>query len=149
MDELKFCIDNTADGYELATQLLGQRLTAWKVGERVRYVVELALEEMLTNIIRYAFLDGGTHVIEIRMRREPGTVRLEFEDGGRAFDPAERDASAAGGALDTATIGGRGILMIRNLTRSMRYERRDGRNHLELVIDGEPPAAETLTTRPR
>ena len=63
------------------------------------------------------------------------TSGLTFEDGGLAFDPTERDASAAGGALDTATLGGRGILMIRTLARSMRYERRDGRNVLELVID--------------
>src|SRR6187399_1181008 len=139
MDELHFSVANNADGYEEAIERLGQRLTVWTVGERVRYLVELALEEMLTNIIRYAFPEAGAHAIDIGMQLQSGTVSLTFEDGGRAFDPTQRDASSAGGALDTATLGGRGILMIRTLARSMRYERRDGRNRLELVIDRGTP----------
>jgi anti-sigma regulatory factor (Ser/Thr protein kinase) len=145
MDELHFSVANSADGYEQATQILGQRLTAWDVSERVRYIVELALEEMLTNIIRYGFPEAGTHSIDIRLELEGHAVRLTFKDDGRAFDPTERDASAAGGGIEVATVGGRGILMIRKLARSMRYERQDGRNVLELVIDREAPSAEALT----
>ena len=37
MDELHFTVANSADGYEQAIERLGQRLTAWNVGERVRY----------------------------------------------------------------------------------------------------------------
>jgi anti-sigma regulatory factor (Ser/Thr protein kinase) len=138
-DDLRVTVASTPAGCSEVTRLVAQRLTAWAVGDRPRYIVELVLEEILTNITRHAYANTVAGQIDVHLQRRPETIVLAFEDSGPAFDPTRRDASPAGGALETATIGGRGILMVRNLTQSMRYERCNGQNRLELVIGLEPP----------
>lgn len=139
LGELHITVPGTPAGCADATRVLTARLTTWAIADRARYVVELALEEILTNIVRYAYA-AQAGPIDVHMRRDPDTLVLAFEDAGRPFDPTLRDASPAGGALETATVGGRGILMMRNLTESMRYERRGDRNRLELVIASTVPS---------
>jgi len=143
--DLRVTVPSTPAGCADATRLLTTRLTTWATTERARYIVELALEEVLTNIARYAYA-AHTGSIEVCMQRRSDTLVLAFEDAGRPFNPTERDASPAGGTLETATVGGRGILMMRNLTQSMRYERRGDRNHLELVIANSLPSPASPAT---
>jgi anti-sigma regulatory factor (Ser/Thr protein kinase) len=132
--ELRLSVGNNADGYRHGFERVDERLTAWGVGGRARYVVELVFEEVMTNIMRHGLPAAEAHQIGIRMSSRGDKIVLAFDDAGVEFNPALRAPSSTDGSLETATIGGRGIAMIRKLAHSMRYERRDGRNHLEVVI---------------
>ena len=66
--------------------------------------INLALDEVLTNVISYAYDDAGAHEIEVRLEVEGEDVVVEVTDDGRPFDPlsvaAARRRPTARGATD-------------------------------------------------
>lgn len=92
--------------------------------------MKLCLNEAVENTIRYGFDAGQGGEIALRLGRSGGCTEVEIIDNGRAFDPLERASPDAMTDLETATIGGFGILLMREAATSMEYQRREGRNVL-------------------
>ena len=103
---------------------------------RVTEMLALALEEVVTNVLSYAFDDlvGRPHEILVRLVRDPGVVRATIIDDGRAFDPTSVAIDREFESLEDIEPGGWGIRLVRKLMDEVRYQRHDGRNHLELVL---------------
>ena len=90
--------------------------------------VNLGLDEVITNIIRYAHDDGRQHPIVVRLAHEPGVLTAEVEDDGRAFNPLEAPIPDLNASIDERPIGGLGIHLVRSMMNSVEYRREDGRN---------------------
>ena len=103
---------------------------------KTQYVLDLALEEMATNIIKYGYDEPGTRPIEISVGFDQKDLRLVLSDDGHEFNPLEAQAPAEAG-IEERDIGGMGIYLTRNLVRSMEYERKENRNVLSICIDKE------------
>jgi anti-sigma regulatory factor (Ser/Thr protein kinase) len=93
--------------------------------------LQVALDEVLSNILVHGYADLETHKIEVRMTSDTSMVTLVFVDDGIPFDPTQHDTSSPG---DDAGVrpGGLGLVFIRRLMDDMTFERVDGRNHLTL-----------------
>ena len=102
------------------------------VGGRGRYALRLVLEELLTNIAKYA---GAPGAVGVRVETVSGTIRVRVDDDGAAFDPTTGVDSPAPTSLDAARVGGLGLRMVRASARSLRYRREGGRNIVEADID--------------
>ncbi|HWP60386.1 MAG TPA: ATP-binding protein [Candidatus Acidoferrales bacterium] len=100
--------------------------------ENIVFDVTLALEEVLTNIISYAFDDDGEHKIRIRLSLDEGVLTAEVEDDGRPFDPLRVPAPELSSPLEKRPVGGLGIHLIRGLMDELEYRRVRGRNVLRL-----------------
>lgn len=109
-------------------------LLAHGIGGRALYACELVLEEILTNIQNHAFDDPGGHVIELQVTTDPLGVTLDFVDDGRSFDPLQQPEPAPAGSIESATPGGRGLMLVRRHAQSLSHQRRDGRNHLRVRV---------------
>ena len=96
------------------------------------FSVNLALDEVVTNIIRYAHDDGRQHPIVVRLTLEPGVLTAEVEDDGRAFNPLEAPAPDLHASIEDRPIGGLGIHLVRSVMTSVEYRREDGRNLLTM-----------------
>lgn len=133
-EELRLTIQNDLDELvrvnELATKLLEQHGSA----ENVVYATQLALEEVLSNVIRHGFQDEGRHEISLVVRVGADGVEIEIEDGGRAFNPLTAPRPELGVALADRRAGGLGVHLLRTLVPDIRYERRGNRNRLWLRI---------------
>jgi anti-sigma regulatory factor (Ser/Thr protein kinase) len=91
--------------------------------------VNLALDEVVTNIIRYAYNDNGLpHPIVVRLTFEEGVLAARVEDDGRAFNPLEAPAPDIDAPIEERPIGGLGIHLARSVMDSVEYRRDDGRN---------------------
>jgi anti-sigma regulatory factor (Ser/Thr protein kinase) len=104
------------------------------ISAAVDYRLRLSIEEMATNILKYAYTDSAPHTIRLRVEMEPDQVNLLLEDDGQAFDPlgaAEPDTALP---VEERSIGGLGIHLIRNFASKMQYERRNNRNRLIIWI---------------
>ena len=103
------------------------------LGPDVVFNLNLALDEVVTNVIRYAHDDDGReHPIVVRLALERDVLTAEVEDDGRAFNPLEAPAPDLGGSLDERPIGGLGIFLVRSVMTSVDYRREDGRNVLTM-----------------
>lgn len=92
---------------------------------------ELLFEEVVLNALRH----GGAPEVAVTAAPADGAVALLFEDHGQAFDPVTAPLPEPAADLATSRIGGRGLLLLRRMVRSMDYERTDdGRNRLRLVV---------------
>lgn len=93
---------------------------------RTQNAVEVAAEELLSNVWKYAFPPGEPGVAEIDVDVRPERVRLELSDSGFPFDPTLAPPPPPP-SLDTAP-GGRGIHLVRGLSSSFTYRRDGDRN---------------------
>ncbi len=99
-----------------------------------RYVFDLILEELLSNIIKYAYSDAAHHVIDISILIDTDTVILRFMDDGNAFNPDECAVADMTAPLSERQVGGVGIHLVRQLSRAMSYERINGKNILTVTL---------------
>jgi len=109
-------------------------LTAAAVPETAGYAANLAIEEMVTNIIKYGYDDQAVHTIHVRLACEGGVLHVGIEDDGRAFNPLHAPAPDTTKPLGDRTIGGLGIFLVRQLAQSMDYRREHGLNRLDIRI---------------
>ena len=119
---------------ELATlcekmEAVGQTLG---LSRRCLFEVNLALDELFTNIISYGFQDRSEHLIRVHISADHNVLTVVLEDDGMAFNPVERIPPDLPCALDQCKVGGLGIHLVRNLMDEVTYERRAGTNVLTL-----------------
>jgi len=98
----------------------------------VQIDVNLAIEEMLANVILHGYRDQAQHRIEVNIDAERDQVRVEIVDDGVHFNPLEAPPADLSAPLEKRRVGGLGIHLVRNLMDGMEYHRRGERNHLVL-----------------
>jgi serine/threonine-protein kinase RsbW len=92
----------------------------------------LALDEVLTNIISYAFRDAARHDIEVAMSYRDECLTIEIVDDGPAFDPLQAPPPDVTSALAERPVGGLGIHLVKKLMDGVDYRRQQDRNCLRL-----------------
>lgn len=94
------------------------------------YPINLALDEILTNIISYAYSDQGEHEITLRLSLDGTVLTAELEDDGNPFNPLDVPEPATDGSLEDRPIGGLGVHLVRTMMDELEYHRREDRNLL-------------------
>ena len=100
--------------------------------------LNLALDEIVTNLIEHAYDDEAEHAIRIRLDLAGGELRVEVEDDGRPFDPLAAPAPELGTEPRERPIGGLGLHFVRRSVDALEHRRVGGRNllHLRKRISG-------------
>ena len=96
---------------------------------------QLALDELLTNIVSYAFEEGAADpVITLVLQIADAGLEALLQDNGRPFNPL-RDAPVPDLDLsaEDRRVGGLGIHLTKAFVHTLSYERVDGWNRLNLV----------------
>ena len=96
--------------------------------------MNLAFDELLNNIISYAYPSASTFEIEIEIELQPDRLTVCITDGGMPFDPLAVPEVDATAPIEEREIGGLGIHLVRNLMDEVRYERRDGSKNVITLI---------------
>ena len=97
--------------------------------------IELVLEEALVNIIKYAYPTDSPGNLTI-MVTDTGESRLHIEtsDHGIPFNPLTQSDPDVEIELMERPIGGLGILLIKELTDELSWDRKEGKNSLTLIF---------------
>jgi sigma-B regulation protein RsbU (phosphoserine phosphatase) len=96
--------------------------------------LKVALDEILTNIISYAYVDAGEKPIVTRLSLDQGRLTVELEDDGRAFNPLQVPEPDTKQLLEERPIGGLGIHLVRKLVDALEYRRQNDRNILVMKL---------------
>ncbi len=115
---------------DAAVQFLEER----GVEARAVNLAHLAIEEMGTNILKYAYDDTAHHDILLRLTMEPDCLLVVLEDDGHEFNPVQAPLPDLELPPEQRQPGGLGIHLIRNLATQMDYQRCEGRNRLTVRI---------------
>jgi anti-sigma regulatory factor (Ser/Thr protein kinase) len=97
----------------------------------VRLGVNLALEEIVTNVICHGYKDRDDQRITVEVALVPGAILARVEDAAPAFDPLQLPPPNVTEPLELRQPGGLGTYLSRMLLDGMRYSRIDGKNCLE------------------
>ncbi len=93
-----------------------------------RHRLTLALEELVTNVIRYGYDDDGPHDLQVTLSVEGDRVIVTLEDDGRPFDPSRAPRSELAGDPEQRRAGGLGLRLVDGLMDSIDYARAANRN---------------------
>lgn len=123
-------LKNTLSELEKLYEALAGFARRHRLAPRVVHDLNLALEEILTNIVSYGYTDAEEHEITVRLSIQGREVRVEVEDDGRPFDPLTAPEPDTTKPLEDRTIGGLGIHLVRKLMDGVEYQRQEGKNLL-------------------
>jgi len=108
------------------------------IPEKTKYNLDLALEEIVTNIISYGYSDQNPHEISITIAIFSTQIQVEIIDDAKPFNPLLRPDPDTQSKLSDRPIGGLGIHLVKTLTTACDYKREKNKNHLRITLGIEP-----------
>ena len=96
--------------------------------DRVTFDINLALEEVVNNIISYAYRDKKEHQIHVYMDLKGQELVIKVEDDGIPFNPLEVTEPDIKKPLEERQPGGLGLFFVRNLIDTLEYRRDKDKN---------------------
>ena len=93
--------------------------------------IDVAIDEIFSNIARYAYQDGeGSATVECDFDEASRLFSITFLDQGIPFDPLRQSDPDTTLITEEREIGGLGIFVVKKTMDEISYEYRDGRNVL-------------------
>jgi len=104
----------------------------WSIPKSEIRQILVIIEEIFSNIVRYAFEDKQEHTVDIRLGCRESQIEIEIIDDGIAFNPLDYHL---GPLSDPATsdAGGMGLTLIRAFSSNINYARYSEKNHLKIT----------------
>jgi serine/threonine-protein kinase RsbW len=113
-------------------RFLREGLRGAKVSEQDFFKIELAVVEIVVNVIRYAYpKEPGTISLSLAIVRR--RVTLEIRDAGVPFDPCSAPKPDVKEIIAAGRKGGLGIYLTLRLMDACEYRREDGQNVLVMT----------------
>ena len=100
------------------------------------FAVNLALEEILINVIKHGYDNNSDREIQVRIWMSDDELRAEVEDDAPEFNPLELDAPDITKPLEEREIGGLGVHLVRNMMDRTEYKREGQKNILSIAKKG-------------
>ena len=94
--------------------------------------LNLALEEVVSNVILYAYPQKIGENIIIKASSDDNILVFTITDKGDEFDPTKVEDADITLAAEDREIGGLGIFIVKNIMNEVTYQRLDGKNILTL-----------------
>ena len=128
VDEFDTVLENRMAEIERLHRAFGEFATRHSIATKVVREVNLACDELLNNVISYAYRDDHEHKISVRAVLLTDRLVLTFEDDGIPFNPFTAKTPDTGLSLEEREIGGLGIHLTRSLMDKVSYRRRTNTN---------------------
>lgn len=110
-------------------------LSQFAVPVQKRFEIDLVLEEVLTNIIKYAYPTGAGDVEVCCTMEGPGRFRLTVQDWGVPFNPLTCAEPGLYADVEDRKVGGLGIYLVRQMADRVCYQQFENRNVLEVTFE--------------
>jgi anti-sigma regulatory factor (Ser/Thr protein kinase) len=131
-DELTLHVKTTVASIQSANETASTWLDHRGVSASAHYLANLAIEELVTNAMKYGYDDANEHVVEIKLALEHGGLVVTVTDDGRPFNPLTWPEPDTRLPLEDRLIGGLGVHLLRKMSDEMEYVRDGNKNRLTL-----------------
>ncbi|MBQ7414820.1 MAG: ATP-binding protein [Prevotella sp.] len=133
--EKEICIKNRMDELVRVNQFIEEIGEELGLDMELQMNLNLVIEEMVVNVISYAYPEGKEADIELKAESKGKELTFVLSDRGREFDPtlsepADMDVNPA-----ERDLGGMGIYIVKNIMNEVTYQRLEGKNLLTMKKD--------------
>lgn len=134
MEHRKIEILNDVEELHKVETFIEQFCNDWGIGTGEMHKINLAMEEIVSNIINYGYSNEADHTIGITANYEKDILKLTIKDDAKAFNPLEhKDPDDLDKPAEDREIGGLGIFFIKKMMDRVEY--RHESNHNILIIE--------------
>ena len=126
-------IEATTGNIETVTDFVNEQLETLDCSMKVQMQVDIAIDELFSNIARYAYNPAtGSATVQVEVTENPLAVVITFIDHGKPYDPLAKEDPDTKLSAEERQIGGLGIYMVKKTMDDVSYEYKDGRNILKI-----------------
>ena len=106
----------------------------WNIPEDKMFNINLALEEIVSNIINHGYKYDEDYEITIRFSRDQNAIRLQVKDYAPPFNPLEMpEPDDLNKPAEERQIGGLGIHLAKKFTDNIAYRRHNEKNIVTFI----------------
>jgi anti-sigma regulatory factor (Ser/Thr protein kinase) len=113
-----------------ASSFVEEKLSSMDCSDKARKEILVALDELLSNVVRCAKASGIA--IELRFSRARHCLTMVISDDGKPFDPLRIPPPDISLPLEQRRHGGLGILIVRKTMDALSYQHAHGCNILTM-----------------
>lgn len=126
--QIELHLKNEMAEIQRCLQALEEFCGRFNLPAEVQQGVSVVLDDLLNNVISYAFEDEDEHLIEVSLTTDKERLIVMVSDDGMEFDPFLRPDPDIESGIDERKIGGLGIHLLKNIMDDFSHRRIDGRN---------------------
>jgi anti-sigma regulatory factor (Ser/Thr protein kinase) len=127
-------IKSRLSGVGIMNEQLAKMCKQWNIANDVAFCLNLALEEIVTNIINHGYGGREEYDITIRFSLEKHNMRIQVKDSAPEFNPLDvEEPDDLGKSLEERHVGGLGIHLVKKFTDNFNYRRSKNKNVITLI----------------
>jgi len=128
----EICIKNQVGELERVNQFVEEIGEELGLEPELQMNLNLVMEEMVSNVIFYAYPEGTDASIELTAETNGKELTFVLTDQGREFDPTMKEDADVNVNPADRDIGGLGIYIVKNIMNQVTYQRLEGKNLLTM-----------------
>lgn len=125
---LELTITSELGGIDEVNERFNAFAGAHAVPDAARRTFNIAFDDLLNNIVSYAYRGSPDQVIDVRIELAPDCLEASVSDDGPMFDPFALESPDVGLDLEERIIGGLGVHLVRTMMDEVQYHRLNDRN---------------------
>ncbi|MCK5100524.1 MAG: ATP-binding protein [Desulfobacteraceae bacterium] len=114
---------------------VGEILKGKKSDKAKLFKINILIEEIVVNIVNYAFNNSTEGVIDIEIDTPGDKMFFKISDNGIPFDPLKAKEPDIGASLENRNVGGLGIFFVKQIAKDISYSYKNNKNCISLVIE--------------
>ncbi|MFN8257670.1 MAG: ATP-binding protein [Bacteroidales bacterium] len=127
-------IKSRLSGIGIMNEQLAKMCKEWTINKDVAFSMNLALEEIVTNIIHHGYNGREECDITIRFSLEKYNLRIQIKDTAPEFNPLNApEPDDLNKPLEERHVGGLGIHLVKKFTDNLTYRRMNSKNVITLL----------------
>lgn len=119
---VRLVLDGSLDAIEACRLQVAPFAEDAGVSAEVRNRIEVALEEVIANIVRHGFAGAQGKSVGVSVTLEPKAVRLVIDDDAPFYDPLQKPDLVLPDELGEARVGGLGVHLVRTMASRVEHE---------------------------
>jgi len=130
-------IEGKLENLSLIGDFIGDTMRSFGLDNHKIFDVQMAVDEACTNIIEYGYTEE-VGMIDIIFLKRGVDIMVIIKDEGKQFDPTTVQPPDLNASLEERKTGGLGIYFMKKLMDEVKYEFKDGKNVLTMVVSSSP-----------
>ena len=129
----EICIKNKISELEKVAQFVEEIGEELGLSMELQMNLNLVMEEMVTNVIFYAYPQDEEADIELLAKSDGKELTFVLSDQGKEFDPTAKEDADLDVNPAERELGGMGIFIVKNIMNKVTYQRLEGKNLLTMT----------------